>query len=68
MAMRRKYFLPFVLLMVVVIAGAFNPGQVMTGSSVGKIDTGDMAWMLVSCALVMIMTPGLGFFLRWFGE
>jgi Amt family ammonium transporter len=62
MAMRRKYFLPFVLLMVVVIAGAFNPGQVMTGSSVGKIDTGDMAWMLVSCALVMIMTPALGFF------
>lgn len=60
--MRRKYFLPFVLLMVVVIAGAFNPGQVMTGSSVGKIDTGDMAWMLVSCALVMIMTPALGFF------
>jgi Amt family ammonium transporter len=26
------------------------------------LDTGDMAWMLVSSALVMIMTPGLGFF------
>lgn len=28
----------------------------------GKIDTGDTAWMLVSAALVMLMTPGLGLF------
>ncbi len=27
-----------------------------------KIDTGDTAWMLISTALVMLMTPGLGFF------
>jgi Amt family ammonium transporter len=27
-----------------------------------KIDTGDTAFMLVSAALVMLMTPGLGFF------
>ena len=27
-----------------------------------KVDTGDTAWMLVSTALVMIMTPGLAFF------
>ena len=27
-----------------------------------KIDTGDTAWMLVSSALVMLMTPGLAFF------
>jgi Amt family ammonium transporter len=27
-----------------------------------EIDTGDTAWMLVSCALVMLMTPGLAFF------
>jgi Amt family ammonium transporter len=27
-----------------------------------KIDTGDTAWMLVSAALVMLMTPALGFF------
>jgi Amt family ammonium transporter len=27
-----------------------------------KIDTGDTAWMLVSTALVMLMTPALGFF------
>ncbi|MBF0338821.1 MAG: ammonium transporter [Nitrospirae bacterium] len=27
-----------------------------------KIDTGDTAWLLISTALVMLMTPGLGFF------
>ena len=27
-----------------------------------KIDTGDTAWMLVSTALVMLMTPGLALF------
>jgi Amt family ammonium transporter len=28
----------------------------------GKIDTGDTAWILVSAALVMLMTPGLALF------
>jgi ammonium transporter, Amt family len=27
-----------------------------------KFDTGDTAWMIVAAALVLIMTPGLGFF------
>jgi hypothetical protein len=27
-----------------------------------KFDTGDTAWMIVATALVLIMTPGLGFF------
>ena len=27
-----------------------------------KIDSGDTAWVLVSAAMVMLMTPGLGFF------
>ncbi len=27
-----------------------------------KIDTGDTAWMLVSCSLVLLMTPGLALF------
>ena len=27
-----------------------------------KIDTGDTAWVLISAALVMLMTPGLAFF------
>lgn len=31
-------------------------------SDPGTIDTGDTAWVLISAALVFIMTPGLGFF------
>ncbi len=31
-------------------------------ASEGKIDAGDTAWMLVSTALVMLMTPGLALF------
>ncbi|HPS54985.1 MAG TPA: hypothetical protein PLP05_05260, partial [Sedimentisphaerales bacterium] len=27
-----------------------------------KIDTGDTAWVLISAALVMLMTPGLALF------
>lgn len=29
---------------------------------IGAADTGDTAWMLASCALVLLMTPGLAFF------
>jgi Amt family ammonium transporter len=28
----------------------------------GKIDTGDTAWLLISCALVLLMTPALALF------
>lgn len=62
MAIRKKYLLPAFLFLLLVIAGAWNPGQVLTGNSTGKIDTGDTAWMLVASALVLIMTPALGFF------
>ena len=31
-------------------------------SKIIKFDSGDSAWMIVATALVMIMTPGLGFF------
>src|SRR3989338_5164144 len=34
-------------------SGAFDPSS---------IDTGDTAWMLVAAALVMLMTPAVGFF------
>ena len=60
--MRKKYLLPAIIFLGLVIAGAFNPGQVLTGNSAGDINTGDTAWMLVASALVLIMTPALGFF------
>lgn len=36
--------------------------EVQTAPAPQKIDSGDTAWMLVSTALVMLMTPGLAFF------
>ena len=44
--------------MVLVLVGP--SAQPITTDS--KIDTGDTAWLLVSTALVLIMTPGLAFF------
>ena len=34
----------------------------------GAINTGDTAWMLISTALVMLMTPGSGLLLWRHGE
>ena len=33
-----------------------------TPVEIAKFDTGDTAWMIVATALVLLMTPGLGFF------
>jgi len=32
------------------------------GDGTGEIDAGHTAWILISCALVNFMTPGLAFF------
>ena len=34
----------------------------LVAESPSKVDTGDTAWVLISTALVMLMTPGLAFF------
>ena len=41
------------------VAAPASPAAV---PAAGKIDTGDTAWILVSTALVMLMTPGLAMF------
>ncbi len=54
-------FLPLILLLLVSFIGAFFtdlPGTVITEG----IDTGDMAWMIVAAAFVLLMTPGLAYF------
>jgi Amt family ammonium transporter len=65
-----KRFLAALILIMIILLGAgvnafcedqpVNPGQEVTVAS--KIDTGDTAWILVSTALVMLMTPGLALF------
>ncbi|MEN6615008.1 MAG: ammonium transporter [Syntrophorhabdus sp.] len=38
------------------------PAAVSAAAAPAKSDSGDMAWMIVATALVMLMTPGLAFF------
>lgn len=57
-----KKVLPFLLLIVAVILGLIYPSVEPTVAKESTIDTGDTAWLLVSTALVLLMTPGLAFF------
>ena len=50
-----------ILLCLLSLAGV-SFAEVQTAPAPQKIDTGDTAWMLISTALVMLMTPGLAFF------
>src|SRR4030066_1591235 len=47
-----------------VVSGRVQPSQTGETTTITstKIDTGDTAWILVSTALVMLMTPGLALF------
>lgn len=61
--MKRKYFLAFLLAFLAMscLIVDFSFGKSVTGTT-PKFDTGDTAWMIVASALVLLMTPGLGFF------
>jgi len=53
------------LILPVIVSGEDMPGattHVFPAVAESKIDTGDTAWILVSTALVMLMTPGLALF------
>src|SRR6478672_3003348 len=57
-----KKTVPFLaLLLVAILCFIFPNGNVLDIKDT-KIDTGDTAWLLVSTALVLLMTPGLAFF------
>lgn len=57
-----KKILPFLLLLIAIILGLAYPSTQVIELADSKIDTGDTAWLLVSTALVLLMTPGLAFF------
>jgi Amt family ammonium transporter len=66
-----KQIVPFLVLLVVAVAAifvhaedAFDPASLKgeDGAPVYTYDTGDIAWMLTSCAFVFLMTPALAFF------
>jgi Amt family ammonium transporter len=56
-----KKIVPFGLLVIVVILAFMYPGATVTPSKT-PIDKADTAWLLISTALVLLMTPGLAFF------
>ncbi len=57
-----KKTLPFILLLIVMAIALIFSSVNLTSLKNSKIDTGDTAWLLVSTALVLVMTPGLAFF------
>ena len=57
---RKLNFIVLVLIVLVILIGN-NSYDYITDSTL-QIDSGDTAWMIVSCALVLLMTPGLAFF------
>src|SRR5450759_471511 len=52
-----------VLMPLAAMAQEASPAAAMPdGTAMAKIDSGDTAWILMSTALVMLMTPGLAMF------
>ena len=44
------------------MVSVFSPMRAGAAEAAAKIDTGDTTWILISTALVMLMTPGLALF------
>ncbi|PAW94949.1 ammonia channel protein [Mucilaginibacter sp. MD40] len=57
----KRYF-PFILILVILALTFIFPSVEFDKSANPNFNTGDIAWMLMSTALVLIMTPGLAFF------
>ncbi len=58
---QKKSIFPFVIMMAVVVCALFSP-SLPENSDEFMYDGADIAWMLASTALVLIMTPGLAYF------
>src|SRR5690606_34500261 len=57
-----KKIIPFGALTLAAILALIAPSTEVTTVAESTIDTGDTAWLLMSAALVLLMTPGLAFF------
>lgn len=61
----RKKVLSVILITILVLSYSSNyflTKNPINQTEISKFDTGDIAWMIVATALVLLMTPGLGFF------
>lgn len=59
--MRKPFFIVFIVGIVFGLAALFFKGA-SAGGDMSHINAGDTAWVLTAAALVMIMTPAVGFF------
>lgn len=57
-----KKIVPFLILVIVVILALVYPGNTVAAKPATTYNGADIAWMLISTALVLLMTPGLAFF------
>lgn len=57
-----KKIVPFGILVIVVILAFMFPGNVAAAKPATTYVGADIAWLLISTALVLLMTPGLAFF------
>jgi len=57
----KRYFPFFIILCILALTFIF-PSVEFKNTGKSHFNTGDIAWMLMSTALVLIMTPGLAFF------
>lgn len=57
-----KKQIPFILLLFIAVLCFIFPNKEILDVKDTVINTGDTAWLLVSTALVLLMTPGLAFF------
>lgn len=57
-----KRYLPFLIIVLILALTFLYPSIEVNSLTDPKFNTGDIAWMLMSTALVLIMTPGLAFF------
>lgn len=68
MKIERRWVISFMIISLVCISGVFWPVASDTNAILSQFGTldqivpADVAWMLTSCCLVLIMTPGLSFF------
>jgi Amt family ammonium transporter len=57
-----KRYIPFITILIILTLTFLFPSVEFKNSGNPNFNTGDIAWMLMSTALVLIMTPGLAFF------
>src|ERR1700756_4958336 len=57
-----KRYVPFSLIAIVLVLAFICPSVDFQKTGSPNFNSGDVAWMLMSTALVLIMTPGLAFF------